>query len=350
MNPTYNPQQQAAGAGTYRWNPYGAQPTMGYAPTPQVAPPQIPAVQVPVSVPPPQPTVVHDQPQMTEAWVVIASLRAEKKDATVEDRVATMTDSEVAALTTALLSRPDVIADMCYRERGNIIAPLVARLGPVDSMPLFDALMASAMSISTAQSGCIAMTRLYDAAAPEQRKVIDTFCLANLDQLVLHEFGNYVVQRVIEAGDDETMPALLGRIGHVQVITPLAGTKAGSHVLEKFFKAAAEQHVLVLIRILVSDATVLAHLAHDKVGNYVLQACLRRLALLAATSPEALGVFEESSSRVLAAAANSRFLPNIKRSLMGQQTGRGNKFQASNFVPPHVNSATANSSFVGHAY
>jgi len=296
-------------AHTYRWNPYALAAEVPTAGTMVPAPP---TAALPSS----------------EVWAVITSLRSEKKDAIIDERVNQMSPMEVRAIYGALLERPDVVVELCVLERGNIVAQVMTRFGGDGASELFDVVMTKDIDIAKGQSGCIAMTRIYDAGSPAQRQALDAFCLAHFDTLVLHEFGNYVVQRVLEEQNEASTAAILARIGHARVLIPLSATKAGSHVIEKFVKVAPEDSALTLIAIIIKSADVLSHLAHDNVGNYVLQASLRRLATLASTSPAAFGLLEEAQHQVVALAANSRFLPNIKRSMMGQQTGRGNKFQA----------------------
>jgi len=109
-------------AHTYRWNPYALAAEVPTAGTMVPAPP---TAALPSS----------------EVWAVITSLRSEKKDAIIDERVNQMSPMEVRAIYGALLERPDVVLELCVLERGNIVAQVMTRLGGDGASELFDIVM-----------------------------------------------------------------------------------------------------------------------------------------------------------------------------------------------------------------
>ena len=246
------------------------------------------------------------------AWALIASLRKESTtDAQILEGILKLPPKTQLAMIVALESSPSSMLELCEKERGNVLSQLMGAVGGESCGEFVRFVMDNAMRLATNQSGCIAFTRVFDAATPEQRELMNEFALTNFYPLAVHAFGNYVVQRVIQDGSSVVHARVASLLVMPGKLMELTSNKFGSHVVECFVKRASFTSFAVVTEVLLSDYELISFLAFDPFGNYVLQNFLKTLFSIAPDSSLAYLAWE----RIPPIATGSPHAPNINRAM-----------------------------------
>jgi hypothetical protein len=244
---------------------------------------------------------------------IIDGLRKERKDAAVNVRVHELEADAVADVELSLRGRPALVQELCMHSRGVVVSHVLEVAGDDAGAGLFAVVARMLPQLTRSQSGCVALTRIYDTCAVGQRAALGAYVAANVGELALHPFGNYLVTRVIDTGDAAVMGAMAGQLADATTLTQLAGSKCASAIVERFLKQAPEDAALLVVAAVVSQGDVVAWIAADWFGNYVLQAALRRLFVLEGDTAQA--VQERAVAVVPSAAAGSPFAGNIRHAM-----------------------------------
>ena len=221
-----------------------------------------------------------------EAMVtIIAKLRDARTDALVHSRVFALSRPEIAAIENCLARRPALVASLCTCSRGVVVSDVIEALG-AGSHNLFATVAAQLPVLSRDQGGCIALTRVYEAASAEQRQQIDQYVAANAAELAAHPYGNYLVRRAIQTGDATAMASISAHLCDPETMGDLAGAKSASPIVETFIKTTSAANVLPVARAVVETSNLLTWMAGHAFANFVLQALLRRLFAIGGTEAD----------------------------------------------------------------
>jgi hypothetical protein len=228
----------------------------------------------------------------------LVALIEEPRDASIRERVLALRQSEANRLYAYLARHPEVADLLCTQHRGKLLSDVIeAAAESLDNSDLFRWVLNNISTYAMHQSGCIAITRVYDVVPAVLRGLIDDWVALHFVDLASDKFGNYVVQRVIQGGDAAILEAISRQLRSRGVVAALTTSKAGSHVVERFVQAAPLTAALPVCRqLLLADPALVVSLADDRYGNYVVQACLKK-------------VFE--AQRTLPADADARLLDDV---------------------------------------
>lgn len=248
---------------------------------------------------------------------VIASLRQEPTDASLQQTVARMPGKTHLLLLGALEVNESLLMELMTKERGNIVAQLVAVIGGANCANLVAFVVSRTEELCVDQSGCIAYSRIFEAATPDQQRAMSRAVVAHLPLLCTHQYGNYVVQCILKSGDAPMFSAILAHLTSDGALLTVAANKFGSHVAESFVKTASSADVAVLCRYFLRDEALIRAVAADRFGNYFVQHVLRRMQML----PACADLTQWCMTNIPAIVADSQFALNIGRAL-GIQTQR----------------------------
>jgi len=209
----------------------------------------------------------------------MVALIEEQRDAEVRARVLALPQREANLLYRHLVRNTALSEYLCFKQRGKIFADVIeASAEALNNADLFRWMQNDLQRFVLDQSGCIAVTRVYDVVPAALRATIDDYVALNFVDLATHPFGNYAVQRVIQAADPDIVASLARQLKSRGVIASLTTSKAGSHVVERFVTKVPLAAALPVCRVLLTaDPALVTSLAHDRYGNYVLQASLRKV-------------------------------------------------------------------------
>ena len=174
---------------------------------------------------------------------LINSLREEPRDADVAARLAANDRAFLVELAQFFVSSPSLVLDLCLNDRGIVVSHVAALLsGQPQAAAMIDVVLQNAHALSTHQSGCIAVCRLYDAASMEQKCRFNLFVARHFVELACHLFGNYVVQRMMSHMDEASEKIIREALQPVDDVISIASTKSGSHVLESILAVAMAEY------------------------------------------------------------------------------------------------------------
>jgi hypothetical protein len=172
-----------------------------------------------------------------------------------------------------LTLKPGLIA-LCYSANGNHIVQRFIELLPLRLAEIVVILEPHVAKLVIDNCGCRVMQRLfeqYDIA--ELRKLVDQVMRCAAD-LAINQYGNYVVQNILEAGPDDDVTRLIrvfaGRFYHFSM------HKFASNVIEKCIRrASSAQRQAIFSEIIGSpghwETARIMRMASDQFGNYVVQ-------------------------------------------------------------------------------
>eukprot|EP00760_Papus_ankaliazontas_P023453 PhM_4_TR2054/c3_g3_i11/m.10117 len=186
-------------------------------------------------------------------------------------------------ITRCVLSSPIPMA--CDTNGSQVCRRLMKKFASLpDSAALLEPMLGmvanNIVQLSRDQQGCCVVQRCFDASTPEQKERLSAAVVGAMDTLVLDQYGNYVVQHVLDMGimdvNVRVTTALLSNN-----VTTLARNKFSSNVIEKCLMQAP-QDVADLIIMDLCHISVLPNLLCDEYGNYVVQRAMRMASGIAA--------------------------------------------------------------------
>lgn len=117
--------------------------------------------------------------------------------------------------------------------------------------------------------GCRIVQRFLEYCTTSQTDCLLAQLLANTDHLLLDQYGNYVIQHVLDHGDQVNKSRIVSRIeGRVLM---LSQHKFASNVVEKCVSNASCEERSRLISEVCQDDSYLGSMIKDQYGNYVIQ-------------------------------------------------------------------------------
>ena len=257
----------------------------------------------------PPPLPLPPPVNFSECKELVEKLRNKKRDSQILPHIQRLESSKLIELVQYLSSMPALMLELCEKERGNVLSQLMGAVGGESCGEFVRFVMDNAMRLATNQSGCIAFTRVFDAATQPQRQEMCDFALANFYPLAVHAFGNYVVQRAVEENNAELHLRIADMICAGDIFE-LTSNKFGSHVVESFFLKASPEAFEVTVRSLLSKPATIRRMANDNYANYTLQTALRRV-----TSAGMTSLHSHCVAVVKPAVANTNHMHNIVKAL-----------------------------------
>eukprot|EP01133_Synstelium_polycarpum_P000239 gene239-290_t len=154
--------------------------------------------------------------------------------------------------------------------KGNyLIQSFLKLFSPEVNQFIYNAVMEHIGEISTHKVGCTVVNRCLDFASPQQLTSLVQRITDNSLQLVQDQFGNYVVQHILQTNKAYASMLIPSLVGH---IAELSVQKFSSNVIEKCLQVANVETYELIIKEL-TEADILT-LLQDKYANFVIQTAL----------------------------------------------------------------------------
>ncbi|XP_059309518.1 putative pumilio homolog 16 [Lycium ferocissimum] len=137
---------------------------------------------------------------------------------------------------------------------------------------LYRGIISCFKELATNESGCASLNVCINCITnPLKRELLEK--IANQSGYLANDpWGNFVVQHVLELGDEEISSKVFSQL-EKQYLT-LAFKKGGSHVVEKCIESS-KSGMISVVDVLLTDDKALVQLAKDPFGNYVIQKALK---------------------------------------------------------------------------
>ena len=276
----------------------------------------------------PSPAVVRaDNRSPTNGWEIINKIRVEATDDAVAFSVSQLSQPALNDILAALGAYPTLFADLCRNDRGNVIVQLMQFFRGYPGVELlYDSTLQAFDELATTQCGAIAITRIFDLAHDSFRHAAAARVLADVERLATDPYGNFIVSQVVRhcctcmsnscVQLHSLKHQLSSRFEDGGFVIRLALNKFGSHVLEQYIHDVPSDWFQQFAEVLLNSNTTIRALGTHAIGNYPLQATLRRMA------HERPQRARQLAPQVTSATKGSRYAINIHRSLAGQARRR----------------------------
>ena len=166
----------------------------------------------------------------------------------------------------------DQVVSLIQDLNGNhVIQKCLNHLSSDDAQFIFDAVGSHCIIVGTHRHGCCVLQRCIDHASGHQKAQLVRQISANAYTLVQDPFGNYVVQYILDLGEESfSRPLCAGFLGQ---IGNLSKQKFSSNVIEKCIRTAEADVKRAMIDELVAP-NELERLLRDSYANYVVQTAM----------------------------------------------------------------------------
>eukprot|EP00607_Mallomonas_marina_P008554 CAMPEP_0182418610 /NCGR_PEP_ID=MMETSP1167-20130531/2992_1 /TAXON_ID=2988 /ORGANISM="Mallomonas Sp, Strain CCMP3275" /LENGTH=523 /DNA_ID=CAMNT_0024592889 /DNA_START=42 /DNA_END=1613 /DNA_ORIENTATION=- len=196
---------------------------------------------------------------------------------------------------------------LCTDQNGNhVIQKCLLHFQPADQSFIFSAVTAACVDVCTQRHGCCVVQRCLDASRSSQGSIkelgaaLSDEVVSNAVMLMQHQYGNYVVQYVMDSYGASEVDRVCILVA--PLLVPLSLQKFASNVIEKCLKkGSSEMQTLLVDELAHSDR--LAQLLEDQFGNYVVQSALDAVSqsvgmrLVEALRPHLIGLRNTSGGR-----------------------------------------------------
>lgn len=185
--------------------------------------------------------------------------------------IETTSEQNIDAIYVAL--RPNLI-QLCFSQNGNHIVQRFIETLKNRLSEIVEILEPHVEQLVIDNCGCRVIQRLFDKYEIEQLRPLVNDVLGCAADLASNQYGNYVVQNILESGTDEDI---------TQLIYAFSGGfysfsihKFASNVIEKCIRRANDaQKDAIFAEIIGTDGTYqndrILHMVADQFGNYVIQ-------------------------------------------------------------------------------
>ncbi|KAL7719099.1 PUM-HD domain-containing protein [Entamoeba marina] len=154
---------------------------------------------------------------------------------------------------------------------GNYVVQLLLKIFNADETSFFfDGLVNSASSVAQTKIGCSVLTHAMDLTTKEQLNKIIPNLMVNCSELIQDQYGNFVIQRLMDNYPDILTDVISCITGNVVYYSK---QKFSSNVVEKCLKSGSKAQVSVLLNELYESESI-SVLIEDQYGNFVIQASL----------------------------------------------------------------------------
>ena len=247
-------------------------------------------------------------------WSTISAIRMEK---TTDNAICTTIQrfpfKTLTAMVAVIENSPNLFLELCEKERGNVVSHVIAALQGEQCEELVCMANEQILRLSMHQSGCIALTRIYDGANQDQQQAIALALVQHFDTLVCHQYGNFVLSRIVQSSDDSSNihQFICAQFERADLLVRCLNDKFGSHVFEAFVKSCHSDALFRVCSVLFSDMDSVMVIATSKIANYPLQAALRQM--MAADTQHELSRW--ALATIPQIVADTKFATNINRAL-----------------------------------
>eukprot|EP01059_Diplonema_ambulator_P001573 TRINITY_DN11339_c0_g1_i1.p1 TRINITY_DN11339_c0_g1~~TRINITY_DN11339_c0_g1_i1.p1 ORF type:complete len:412 (+),score=168.78 TRINITY_DN11339_c0_g1_i1:56-1291(+) len=155
----------------------------------------------------------------------------------------------------------------------KLVVKVLSKQYSADVMGVFEeAVVGNLLQIAKESKGCVTMKRCIDLASKEFRKVLQDYIVAYADELIPDQYGNYLMQHVIDT--QEAAAVVADKICAKMIM--YSTNKMGSHVIEKCMQMGSEATVDKLVKKMLEPEN-LEMIIKDQYGNYIVQNAIEKI-------------------------------------------------------------------------
>ncbi|KAM3328110.1 hypothetical protein P3S68_033572 [Capsicum galapagoense] len=161
---------------------------------------------------------------------------------------------------------------MTHRTGRYVVEQCFHVLNEKQNKVLFRRVISCFKELATSESGCASLNVCINCITNPLKKELLEKIASQSGYFANDPWGNYVVQHVLELGDEEISRKIFSQL-EKQYLS-LAFKRGGSHVVERCIQSG-KSGMISVVDVLLSDAKTLVQLAKDPFGNYVIQKALQ---------------------------------------------------------------------------
>lgn len=183
------------------------------------------------------------------------------------------TKNEVDSIRTAF--KPNIVILIQDPNSNHVIQRCLHKLSFQDKQFIYDAVTEgnNLVSIATHRHGCCVLQRCIDHASTSQKLQVVNDVIKHVLTLVQDQFGNYVVQYVLDLNIANVPKRIAENLKGLFV--NLSTQKFSSNVVEKIMQSGSQEAVAIIVAELIAYPEI-ATLLQDPYANYVIQTALVR--------------------------------------------------------------------------
>lgn len=182
-------------------------------------------------------------------------------------------NTEVLIRTFTNLIKP-VLKDIILNINGShIVIKVIDLCNPIATKVFYDEICSNIIPIATHKHGCCVLQKCIEKAPLKINQRIISLLIANCEELILDQCGNYIMQYIITFQIEYIHEKVTDHL--IKDILTFSKQKYSSNVVEKCFECCSDkicQKLLIALR----DSHICIKLLFDKFGNYVIQKALQR--------------------------------------------------------------------------
>lgn len=164
-----------------------------------------------------------------------------------------------------LLLKPNLKDFFVDPNASHIIIQYASLISSPQNDFIVDFLCQNAQEIATQKHSCCALQKCIESVNPQQKKKLFTAVAMNSFNLFADQYGNYVVQFIINACDYEINHMLM--VNFLRDFEQFSIQKYSSNVIEKCLSCCSEETKELIVKHLCNPQLV-QHLLFDMYGNY----------------------------------------------------------------------------------
>ncbi|KAI3900930.1 hypothetical protein MKW98_026497 [Papaver atlanticum] len=164
--------------------------------------------------------------------------------------------------------KPTLLSVMLNQNGSQLVQKLCKYVQNMYLGHLYEIAVINCVKIATTEQGCFSLKAIIESIDDPLKTQLLSIIIDQAVFLSAHEYGNFVVQHILERHPNTANFICNELRGH---LFRLSKDKYGSNVVEK----CVESNATDVVSQLLSDCIQLVELAQDKFGNYVVQKALK---------------------------------------------------------------------------
>ncbi|KAI3930921.1 hypothetical protein MKW92_005933 [Papaver armeniacum] len=165
--------------------------------------------------------------------------------------------------------KPSLFSVMSNQNGSQLVQKLCKHVQNMYLGDLYEIAVINCDKLATTEQGCFSLKAVIESIDDPLKSQLLSIIIGEAVYLSEHNYGNFVVQHVLERHPNTANLICNELRGH---LFRLSHDKYGSNVVEKCIESNATD---VVVSQLLSDCKQLVELAQDKFGNYVIQKALK---------------------------------------------------------------------------
>lgn len=218
-------------------------------------------------------------------------------------------------LAIASILEPHTLRCVADQHANHVIQMCLQCVQPTDGIRgMAEGICKNALHLARHPYGCRLVQRVLQHCTLEEiHSQVATALVGEIEDLSMHEYGNYVIQHLVVGGPEDARQAVYAHV--IPLAASLGRHKYASNLMEKCLDCGTEEQRAAIVANLLEGGGpgaggAVHSLARDQYGNYVLQKALEvasaedKEALLAALRPHVDNLRKSTFGKHIAATVN----------------------------------------------